>query len=176
MTPLVLLHAFPFDRDMFHPQLEAMEFVSQYSPVHLPGFGGVPVEPGISVDGMARFVISRFEQYGYQRAVVGGVSMGGYVAMAVARNYPERVSGLIIADTRAEPDSDEAKANRDVDAGGKGTHAAGRRRRRKREAHNRARLISGKGLGPFIREQEAPRCTPTWNNGPRSADECLSRG
>jgi pimeloyl-ACP methyl ester carboxylesterase len=47
------------------------------------------------------------------RAVVGGLSMGGYVALAFARRHPGRLRGLILADTRAEPDDEAARANRD---------------------------------------------------------------
>ena len=46
------------------------------------------------------------------RAVVGGLSMGGYVALAFARRHPEKLAGLILADTKAEPDDEAAKANR----------------------------------------------------------------
>ncbi len=49
-----------------------------------------------------------------RRAVVGGLSMGGYVAFAFWRRYSDRVQGLILADTRAEPDSAAAQAGRDA--------------------------------------------------------------
>jgi pimeloyl-ACP methyl ester carboxylesterase len=48
-----------------------------------------------------------------QPAVIGGLSMGGYVALAFARKYPQRLAGLILAATRAGVDSEEGKANRD---------------------------------------------------------------
>jgi pimeloyl-ACP methyl ester carboxylesterase len=45
--------------------------------------------------------------------VIGGLSMGGYVAMALLRRHPERIAALILADTKASADPDAAKANRE---------------------------------------------------------------
>jgi pimeloyl-ACP methyl ester carboxylesterase len=52
------------------------------------------------------------DRLGIERVVLGGVSMGGYVAFGCLRLFPEKVSGLILADTRPEPDSEEIRANR----------------------------------------------------------------
>lgn len=111
MTPLVLLHAFPFDSMMFDSQIEPLAATQLVRP-DFPGFGNEPLIPGMTVDALAEYVVSILDRNGLDRAAIGGVSMGGYVAMAVARNCPDRVSGLILADTRAEPDDDAAKANR----------------------------------------------------------------
>ena len=51
-----------------------------------------------------------------QRAVVAGLSMGGYIAFAFWRRHRERVQALVLLDTRAEPDAPQAKANRDAAA------------------------------------------------------------
>lgn len=112
MTPLVFLHAFPFDSEMFEYQYEPFAEITHFVYPDLPGFGRGEIKFGITIEGMADHVVSILDQCGFQKAVVGGVSMGGYVAMAIARRHPDRVSGLILADTRAEPDDDAAKANR----------------------------------------------------------------
>jgi pimeloyl-ACP methyl ester carboxylesterase len=52
------------------------------------------------------------DELGIGRAVVGGLSMGGYAALAFARRHSERLLGLILADTRAEADSEEARRQR----------------------------------------------------------------
>ena len=112
MTPLLLLHAFPFDSGMFTGQTDALESVAKIFTPDLPGFGVESAIPGISVDEVAEMIATMLNRSDFDQAVIGGVSMGGYVAMAVARRHPDRVKGLILADTRAEPDDDTAKANR----------------------------------------------------------------
>jgi 3-oxoadipate enol-lactonase len=63
---------------------------------------------------MADAVAAKLDALGVAGPIVlGGLSMGGYVAFAFARKYPDRLAGLILADTRAEPDDDAARANRD---------------------------------------------------------------
>lgn len=57
-------------------------------------------------------VVALLDERGIERAVLGGCSMGGYVAMAVLRRHPARVAGLVLADTRAGADTEEARANR----------------------------------------------------------------
>ncbi|MGK5558291.1 LLM class flavin-dependent oxidoreductase [Actinomadura kijaniata] len=79
----------------------------------LRGFGGSLLgddEP--SIDAMADDVARLFRRLGVQRAVVGGLSMGGYVAMALCRRHPDLVRGLVLADTRAGADTDEVRATR----------------------------------------------------------------
>lgn len=77
------------------------------------GFGGTPAEPGMTVDIMANALPRYLESNGVAGpVVVGGCSMGGYVALAFARLHPSRVCGLILADTKAEADDETAKANR----------------------------------------------------------------
>lgn len=112
MTPVVLLHAFPFDSGMFEPQRDAFAAAAALLTPDLPGFGSSEMVPGLTVDLAAARVAAFLDRNGWDRAVVGGVSMGGYVAMAFARLFPARVRGLILADTKAEPDDDAAKANR----------------------------------------------------------------
>ena len=112
---LVLLHAFPLDREMWRPQLAALAGTARVLAVDLPGFGKTPLpaEPW-SVDSAADAVAGLLDVLGLTgRVVVGGLSMGGYVAMAFARRLADRLAGLILADTRAEPDDDAAKGNRE---------------------------------------------------------------
>ena len=57
------------------------------------------------------------DHLGVKKAIVAGLSMGGYVTLAFWRRHPERVAGLALVDTRAEPDTPTGKASRDVTAG-----------------------------------------------------------
>jgi 3-oxoadipate enol-lactonase len=109
LPTLVLLHAFPLDREMWKPQVAGLGDVARVIALDLPGFGQAPVDPGFTVDSAADKVAGAVEG----RIVLGGLSMGGYVAMAFARRHSARLAGLILADTRAEPDDPAGKQNRD---------------------------------------------------------------
>lgn len=111
---LVLLHAFPLDREMWRPQLAALAGTARVLAVDLPGFGRTPLPATPwTVDSAAEQVGGLLDTLGLTgRIVVGGLSMGGYVAMAFARRFPDRLAGLILADTRAEPDDAAAKEGR----------------------------------------------------------------
>ncbi|HJT76728.1 MAG TPA: alpha/beta fold hydrolase [Gemmataceae bacterium] len=113
--PVVLLHAFPFDRAMWRPQREALQTSYRLILPDLRGFGGsAPFAGPPSLEAMADDVAGLLDALGVREPVVlGGLSMGGYVSLAFARKYGERLRGLILADTKAEADSAEAKANRD---------------------------------------------------------------
>ena len=113
--PLVLLHAFPLSRQMWQPQREALADVCRLIAPDLPGFGDSPLlGDAPTVDGMADAVAETLDSLGVTGPVIlGGLSMGGYVAFAFARKYSHRLAGLMLADTRAEPDDEAAKANRD---------------------------------------------------------------
>jgi 3-oxoadipate enol-lactonase len=107
-TPVVLLHAFPLSSAMWQPQVEALSREYRVIAPDLPGFGGRPVET-VSIAQMAADVAAHI----HEPVVLGGLSMGGYVALAFARKYPEKLRGLILADTKAEADDATGKANRD---------------------------------------------------------------
>ncbi len=111
---LVLLHAFPLSRAMWWQQVEALQDAYRVITIDLRGFGdssGFPGRP--SVDQLADDAARVLDEVGVDRAVVGGLSMGGYVSLAFARRHAGRLRGLILADTRAEPDNEEARANRE---------------------------------------------------------------
>jgi pimeloyl-ACP methyl ester carboxylesterase len=114
-NPIVLLHAFPLARAMWRPQVDVLQNAYRLIVPDLPGFGGsdgFAAPP--SVEGMADAVAGLLDALGLAEPVVlGGLSMGGYVALAFAHKYPARLRGLLLADTRAEADTAEGKANRD---------------------------------------------------------------
>ncbi len=97
---VVLLHAFPLDERMWEPQLEALAGHD----VHAPRLYG----RGSAIDDWAAQILGEVD--GLFAAV--GASMGGYVALSLARRAPERVSGLLLASSRAAGDSPERKAFR----------------------------------------------------------------
>lgn len=110
---VVLLHPFPLDADAFVPQLAAFPDHRLLIP-DLRGFGGSDAAAEmVTMDDHARDVVALLDALGVERAAIGGVSMGGYVAMALLRVAPERASALLLMDTRSGADSDEARAGRE---------------------------------------------------------------
>ena len=112
--PVVLLHAFPLDHIQWQPQLAALAAAGcRVLTPDLPGFGwSSPIRP-MCIDDMGDWVVEFLSAVGVPgKAVVGGLSMGGYVALSIARRHPERVAGLILADTKAGPDDAADKAGR----------------------------------------------------------------
>jgi 3-oxoadipate enol-lactonase len=111
--PLVLLHAFPLDSRMFEPQTKALAGLRRLITPDYPGFGRSPRAPAQpDVRYYAEGVRGLLDRLGLERVVLGGVSMGGYVVFECLRLFPQRISGLILANTRPEPDSEEMRENR----------------------------------------------------------------
>ncbi|TDC51779.1 alpha/beta fold hydrolase [Jiangella ureilytica] len=109
--PVVLIHAFPLTPAVFDGLAERLPGTTLIRP-SLRGFGGPEPAGEPSVDTYADDVAAELERRGVERAVVGGLSLGGYVTMALLRRHPERVAGVVLMDTKASEDTDEAKANR----------------------------------------------------------------
>lgn len=113
-VPVVLLHAFPLSRVMWRPQTEALADVGRLIAPDMRGFGGSdPFTEAPTLERCADDVAELLDLLKLDRVVLGGLSMGGYTALAFARKYPARLRGLILADTKSEPDSPEARAGRD---------------------------------------------------------------
>ena len=112
--PAVLfLHAFPLGLAMWDAQVEALQATRQVVRFDDRGFGGSPPGDGIlSMERIADDAAALLDHLGIEKAVVCGLSMGGYAAFAVVRKHADRLKGLVLADTRAEPDSDEGRRNR----------------------------------------------------------------
>jgi pimeloyl-ACP methyl ester carboxylesterase len=113
--PVVLLHGFPLSHWMWRPQHHALSSVCRLITPDLPGFGDSPLlTTPPSVEAMADAVAEMLDEINLrEKIILGGLSMGGYVCFAFMRKYADRVAGLILADTRAEPDDETAKGNRD---------------------------------------------------------------
>jgi 3-oxoadipate enol-lactonase len=110
LTPVVFLHAFPLNADMWARQVEALAPRQVVAP-HFPGFGGrAPGEA--TLDAFARAVLADMDRAGIRRAAVVGLSMGGYAAFRLHALAPERVAGMVLADTRAGADDEAGKARR----------------------------------------------------------------
>lgn len=109
--PVLWLHGFPLASSMFEKQL-GIGKVRHLMP-DLPGFGQSRVTGSTtSMEDYAHLAIELLDRRGIDRAVVAGFSMGGYIALALARLAPERLRGLILIDTRETADTEEARKGR----------------------------------------------------------------
>ncbi len=112
-VPLVLLHGFPLDHRMWSDAAAALPGDPTVVALDLPGLGGSPLVAGPpSIESAADATAAALDRAGIGRAVVAGLSMGGYVALALAERRPDLVVGLGLVDTKSTADSDDARANR----------------------------------------------------------------
>jgi pimeloyl-ACP methyl ester carboxylesterase len=107
-TPLVLLHAFPLDHRMWDA-ITVPDGVELVTPDQR-GFGGTPL--GADEPDLAHVAADVIALLDGRPALVGGCSMGTYVAMAILRAAPELVAGLVLVSGRTGADAEAARANR----------------------------------------------------------------
>ena len=111
--PVVLLHGYPFNRSLWNEQVSALGNSYRVITPDLRGLGESDASQGpATMNRMARDVAALLDHLEISRAVVGGLSMGGYVALAFYKEFPSRVRSLILADTRAAADTEEGKQTR----------------------------------------------------------------
>ena len=111
--PLVLLHGYPFNRSLWLPQVEVFKATHRVITPDLLGLGESETAGSVStMNDMARDVAALMDHLDIPRAVLGGLSMGGYVLLAFYKLFQLRVRALVLADTRAQGDSDEGKVVR----------------------------------------------------------------
>ena len=109
--PLLLIHGFPLSAEMWKHQRH-LPGIRVITP-DMRGFGKSEATEGVAHMGlMADDLESLLTYLNLDQVTIGGMSMGGYVALAFAAKYPERMKGLILIDTRAEEDTPEGKQNR----------------------------------------------------------------
>lgn len=113
---VVLLHAFPLSSTLWLSQLEALPDDRHWIAPDVRGFGRSEADGPLRMDGIADDVAALLDHLGHQSATVCGVSMGGYVAFAFLRRYPERVDALVLCDTRATADDPAGKLARRISA------------------------------------------------------------
>jgi len=117
-TPLVFIHGFPLNRQIWQPQMEAFKETHRVIAPDLRGHGDSQPIPGpYSVSLFARDVEALLDHLGIERKIVlCGLSMGGYICFEYFRKYPERLAGLVLTATWAEADTPEKRAGRDQSA------------------------------------------------------------
>lgn len=129
--PVVFIHGFPFSHAMWSAQLGSLGRGRRLIAYDLRGHGRTPPGDGLfTIEAFVDDLLRLLDFLRVERAVLCGLSMGGYVALRAVERAPERVRALILADTRAEADGNPAK----------GLRAAA------------MKAIAEKGMGPFAEE------------------------
>lgn len=115
--PVLLLHAFPLNGSAFDAQVKALSGRYRFIIPDHRGFGQSKLGEGpTEMDRIARDALALLDALKIDSAVVGGVSMGGYAAMALLREDAGRVRGLVLVDTQATPDDEAGRARREASA------------------------------------------------------------
>src|ERR1051326_3226947 len=111
--PVVLIHGYPFNRSLWNEQVAALSKSYRVIAPDLRGFGESDATPGTAtMNLMAQDVGLLMDQLEISRAAIAGLSMGGYVALAFYKQFPSRVRAFVLADTRAQADTEEGKQTR----------------------------------------------------------------
>ena len=111
--PMVLLHGFPLDHHLWDEVVPLLEDQFDLVLPDLRGFGGSStVDSFYSMEDYASDVAALLDHLNIQKAAIVGHSMGGYVALAFARLYPERVRGLGLVSSQVLADPPERKEGR----------------------------------------------------------------
>jgi 3-oxoadipate enol-lactonase len=112
---VLLLHAFPLDLTMWDGEALALQPTHSVIRFDCRGFGSSPPGEGLlTMERIADDAAALLDHLGVGRAVVCGMSMGGYAAFAMARRHGDRLKALVLADTRSGPDTSEGRQARAV--------------------------------------------------------------
>ena len=110
--PVAFIHGFPHNRTLWAPQVSALVDRARCVALDLRGFGESSRNGPFTIDQYADDVAMLLRMLGIERTVVAGLSMGGYIAFAFWRRHREMVRALVLADTRAGADTEEARTKR----------------------------------------------------------------
>lgn len=112
-VPIIFLHGFPFDKSMWQRQLDALKSSHRVIAYDIRGFGATHDEDSdLSIDLFTDDLISFMDKLDFDKAIICGLSMGGYIALNAVKRFPDRIEALILCDTQCNADTPEAKEKR----------------------------------------------------------------
>lgn len=125
-TPLMLVHGFPLDHHLWDELVPLLQDKFDLILPDLRGFGGSSsIDSFYAMEDYASDLAGLLDHLGIQKTAIAGHSMGGYVALAFARLYPDRVSGLGLISSQVLADSEERKQGRYKSAAEVAEHGIG---------------------------------------------------
>lgn len=113
LIPIIFIHGFPFDKSSWKPQMQFFKKTHRVIAFDIRGFGKSHtniVKDSINI--YAEDLIKLMNALHIEKAIVCGLSMGGYVLLNGVHNHPDRFDAIILSDTKCEADSEEAKTMR----------------------------------------------------------------
>src|SRR5690606_29586281 len=112
-VPVIFLHGFPFDKTMWQEQLDYLKSSYRLIACDIRGFGKSADEDSpLSMDQFSDDLIALMDKLSIDKAIICGLSMGGYIALNVLNRFPDRFEALILCDTQCNADTVEAKEKR----------------------------------------------------------------
>lgn len=112
-TPVVLIHGFPFDHTLWEDVVPLLEGHARLILPDLRGFGKSPAPDGVyTMRLMAEDVAALLDRLEIHKVVLAGHSMGGYISLAFAQAYPDRVAGLVLITSQSAADTPERRQGR----------------------------------------------------------------
>jgi 3-oxoadipate enol-lactonase len=113
IIPIIFLHGYPFDKTMWNNQMEFLKLSYRVISCDIRGFGKSKDEnSSLSIDLFVDDLIELMDDIGIEKAILCGLSMGGYIALNAVKNFEERFEALVLCDTQCIADSVEVKEKR----------------------------------------------------------------
>jgi len=110
---ILFIHGFPFNKNSWHPQLEALDEHTRGIAIDVRGHGLSTLGHGfLSIDLFAKDLKMFIEKLNLENVILCGVSMGGYIALRMYELFPDKIAGLILSDTHHKADDNTAKQKR----------------------------------------------------------------
>jgi 3-oxoadipate enol-lactonase len=111
--PVIFIHGFPFDKSSWQPQMDYLKNTHRVIAYDIRGFGkSGRGDEKLSIGLFADDLIRLMDLLRIKKAIVCGLSMGGYILLNAINRYPDRFEAIILSDTQCIPDTDEAKEKR----------------------------------------------------------------
>ncbi len=113
IIPIIFLHGYPFDKSMWKVQLDSLKSSHRVIACDIRGFGKSTNEKTtLSIDLFGEDLLLFMDKLNIKKAIICGLSMGGYIALNAVKKFPDRFEGLILCDTQCTADTTETKQNR----------------------------------------------------------------
>ncbi|MDZ4710668.1 MAG: alpha/beta fold hydrolase [Saprospiraceae bacterium] len=115
ILPVLFIHGFPFDKSCWHPQMKALKSDHRVIAYDIRGFGKSSINLDIpDMDRYADDLIRFMDQLGIQKALLCGLSMGGYILLNAVQRFPDRFVAIVLCDTQCMEDTAETKEKRNI--------------------------------------------------------------